>query len=213
MEDIVILGNGGFAKEVAFLIDSINAVEKKWNILGYIAKDDSDIGKQHGKYPVFNSDNWLGNINRPVSAVFGLGSPELTAKIFLGLNNNRNIHFPNLIHPNVVADWNLIKIGEGNIICAGNILTIDIEIGSHNIFNLGCTVGHDTIIGNYNVFNPSVNISGGILLGNKNLVGTGAQILQFLNICDNNKIGAGAVVTKNIDESGTYVGMPAKKIS
>ena len=44
------------------------------------------------------------------------------------------------------------------------------------------------------------------------LVGTGAQILQGLTICDDTIIGAGAVVTKDILEPGTYVGIPAKKI-
>ena len=62
----------------------------------------------------------------------------------------------------MVGDWEQIKIGEGNIICAGNIFTTDIEIGSFNVFNLDCTVGHDTVIGSYNIINPSVNISGGV---------------------------------------------------
>ena len=31
-------------------------------------------------------------------------------------------------------------------------------------------------------------------------------------ICDNAVIGAGAVVTKDITEPGTYVGIPARKI-
>jgi len=212
MKDIVILGNGGFSKEVAFLIDSINKVNKEWNILGYITNDSSLINTFNGKYKIYNADEWLIENKTELNVAIGMGSPHITSKIISKLKENNNLAFPNLIHPNVVADWELISLGVGNIICAGNIFTIDIKIGSFNIFNLDCTLGHDSIIGDFNVFNPSINISGGVKLGNQNLVGTGVQILQFLNICNHNTIGAGAVVTKDITEEGTYVGLPAKKI-
>jgi acetyltransferase-like isoleucine patch superfamily enzyme len=40
-------------------------------------------------------------------------------------------------------------------------------------------------------------------------IGTNATVLPVM-ICDNVVIGAGAVVTKNITESGIYVGNPAR---
>lgn len=42
-------------------------------------------------------------------------------------------------------------------------------------------------------------------------IGSNATILP-INICSNVVIGAGSVVTKDITESGVYVGNPAKKI-
>ena len=48
-------------------------------------------------------------------------------------------------------------------------------------------------------------------IGNNVSIGSNATILS-IEICDNVVIGAGAVVTKNIVESGVYVGNPAKKI-
>lgn len=49
------------------------------------------------------------------------------------------------------------------------------------------------------------------IIGNYVSIGSNATILP-VTICDNVVIGAGAVVTKNIIESGTYIGNPAKKI-
>ncbi len=83
-------------------------------------------------------------------------------KVINQFSKNKNLIFPNLIHPNVIGDWDRINLGIGNIICSGNIFTTDIGIGSYNIFNLACTIGHDVKIGNNNIFNPSVNISGGV---------------------------------------------------
>ena len=48
-------------------------------------------------------------------------------------------------------------------------------------------------------------------IGNNVSIGSNATILP-IEICNHVVIGAGAVVTKNIVESGVYVGNPAKKM-
>ena len=213
MKDIVIIGYGGFAKEVAFLIEEINKIKKTYNILGYVSANENEIGIINGKFKVIMSENDLINYNTKLCVAIGIGNPTTNYKIISNLKSkNPKLVFPNLIHPTVVADWDNIFLGEGNIICAGCILTTDIKIGSFNIFNLDITVGHDCAIGDYNVFNPSVNISGGVCIGNKVLLGTGSQILQNLNLVDEVVVGAGGVVIKDLLEPGTYVGVPVKKI-
>ena len=209
MKNIAIVGSGGFAKEVAFLIEDINKQKEEWNLLGFI---DKNIGQSNGKYKVYQNDEWVMNLQDDIYIVFGIGDPSLISKIVKQFSSNPKIKYPNLIHPNVIGDWEQIKMGKGNIICAGNIFTTDIQIGSFNVFNLDCTIGHDTIFGSYNVINPSVNISGGVVLEDEILLGTGTQILQYKKIISNTIIGAGALVTKDILESGVYVGSPVKKI-
>lgn len=209
MKKIVIVGSGGFAKEVAFLIEDINKKHNCWHFLGYI---DETVGENNGKYQVFQNDDWLLSCKEEIYVVIGLGNPSLVKKLHSKFSQNKNIHFPNLIHPTVIGDWERIKLGCGNIICAGNIFTTDIEIGSFNIFNLSCTIGHDSKIGSYNVINPTVNISGGVKINNEILIGTGSQILQYLEIVDKSTIGAGAVLTKSATEQGIYIGSPAKKL-
>lgn len=49
-------------------------------------------------------------------------------------------------------------------------------------------------------------------IGDRVSIGTNATIMP-VSICDDVVIGAGAVVTKDINESGTYAGNPAKKIN
>lgn len=208
MKNIVIVGSGGFAKEVAFLIDEINNRSFEWKLLGFI---DDRTGINNGKYNVIHDDMWLENIAEEMYVVFGIGNPGLIKKLYFEFSKNPNIKFPNLIHPNVVADWERVHFGHGNIICAGNIFTTDISVGSCNIFNLSCTIGHDSWIGNFNVINPSVNISGGVRLGDEILLGTGSQILQYVEIDGQTIIGASALVTKNIREPGVYIGSPARR--
>ncbi len=212
MNDIVVIGAGGLASELAFLIDDINREKKTWNILGYVVNEKNEIGKSNGKYKVFNTDEWLMKYEHKISAAFGIGDPKLIKKLSLQYQLNNNIEFPNLFHPNVIGDWERIKLGIGNIICAGNVFTTNITVGSFNYFNLSCTVGHEAMFGDFNVINPTVNISGGVNIRDKVSIGTGAQLLQYLNICSDVIIGAGAVVTKHIVEPGVYTGIPAKRM-
>lgn len=209
MKNIVIIGSGGFAKEVAFLIDEINAISPQWNLLGYI---DNGEATTNGKYQVINNDTWLQQTDAKIHVAFGIGNPLLLKKIHNTLKHNKNITFPNLIHPNVIGDWERITFGQGNIICASCTFTTDISIGNFNIINLDSTIGHDVAIGNYNVINPSVNISGGVQIKNKNMIGTNSTILQYIELESDLIIGASALILKNINEPGIYVGSPVKKI-
>jgi len=212
MNNIYILGFGGLAREVCFLIEEINRNCKQWNIMGFVSKDKTDVGIQVGKYSIICCENEL-SVLTDIHVAIGFGSPAISNKVVSYLKQkNPNINFPNLIHPNVTGDWDNIKINEGNIICSGCSLTTDITIGSFNLLNLNVTIGHDSNIQDYNVINPSANISGAVTLEGQSLIGTGTQILQNIFIKSCAVIGAGSVVTKSIRESGVYVGVPAKKI-
>ena len=215
MKDIYILGSGGFAKEVYFLISDINLMGESpvYNFKGFIDKEvdcaEITIGKK--KFPIIEEDFFF-NKSKYDSAnlAIGIGKPQILEKVSIKFNDK--YLFPNLIHPTFVGDFENIQIGKGNILTAGCIFTIDIKIGSFNIFNLNTTVGHDTIIGSYNVVNPGVNISGGVTMGNKNLIGTNATILQYLTVSDNSILGAGAVLCRNLESNCLAVGIPAKPI-
>ena len=106
----------------------------------------------------------------------------------------------------------LIQLGRGNIICAGTILTVNIQIEDFCIINLDCTIGHDDVLDSFVTIYPSVNVSGNVHVGQCSELGTGTQIIQGIKIKEETIIGAGSVVVKNIDESGTYVGTPVKRI-
>lgn len=199
--DLLIIGAGGFAREVAKLVEDINQDFKKYNLIGFVDKE-SNKSEEMG-YPILSEKDV--NYDKAF-AVIAIGNP----KIISSIKRKHDIKSPNLIHPTVRLHKST-KIGNGNIICEGNIFTVNIQIGHNNILNLGNTIGHETIIGNYNVINPGCHISGNVKIGNENLIGTGAVILENLSVGDLNKIGAGAVVTKDVGSESVMVGVPAKK--
>ena len=78
MHDIVIIGAGGLASEVAFLIDEINRKKKTWNILGYIVEDENEIGKYNGKYKIINTDSLLQEFERWRSRFYMIGKDQVS---------------------------------------------------------------------------------------------------------------------------------------
>ena len=96
------------------------------------------------------------------------------------------------------------------------------RIQSHSFICELVTIGNDCFIGHGVVFINDLFSEGSPANGNKDLwkstnigdgvsIGSNATILP-VSICDNVVIGAGSVVTKNIEESGIYIGNPARKI-
>lgn len=213
MKKIAIFGAGGFGREVHSLIEQINSHSQSpiYEFIGYY-DDGLKRGTIINDYSVLGGIDELNKVDYDLSLAIAIGNPIIKRNIYNRIDNPK-ILYPSLIHPNVlIGNLKFNKIGKGCIICAGNIITVNIVIGDFVILNLSCTVGHDTTINNFCSFMPTVNISGEIMIDEAVYVGTGAKIINQLTIGKNTIIGSGAVVTSNLPENCTAVGVPAKVI-
>ncbi|WP_216830627.1 acetyltransferase [Alkalihalobacterium elongatum] len=208
MKDIVIIGAGGFGREVAWLIEEINKVNKEWNILGFVDDSEQLQGNEVNGYKVVGDFEWLKS--QGVNVVCAIGDPIAKKEAINSLKDSNN-SYPVLIHPSVIYS-DRVLFGEGSIICAANVITTDIKIGSHVIINLDCTIGHDATLGDYTTVLPSVNVSGFVETKDCVSIGTGSAIIQGVTVGENTVIGAGSVVVKDLPANCTAVGAPAKPI-
>lgn len=207
IKDIYIVGASGFGREVAWLIEELN----EWNIVGFIDDNVKLKDTYINGIKVVGPTDYLMNLKKNTCVVVAIGKSSIREMVVHKLKENQNIVFPNIIAKDVrISNTNIL--GEGNIICSHSVLTVNINLGNFNHVNLDCTIGHDVEIKDYVTVYPSVNVSGNVNIGNKCEIGTGTQVIQGLNIFENSIVGAGAIVCKDICESGTYVGIPAKKI-
>lgn len=210
MKRLYIVGAGGFGREAAWLVERINQVEPTWDLIGFIDDDAQKQGGETGGYPVIGTCDYFTESQEQCWAICAIGAPKVRRQVVERLSCFSNLKFATLIDPNVLVSER-VQIGEGSIICAGSVLTVDIRLGRHSIINLNCTVGHDVAFGDYLTAYPSVNISGGVSGRDCVEIGTGVQIRQGLKLCSNVTLGAGAVVVRDITQPGTYVGVPARK--
>lgn len=208
MKDIVIIGAGGFGREVAWLIEDINKVYEEWNIVGFVDDNETIQESEINGYKVVGNVEWLKS--QDINVVNAIGDPIVKKKVIERLKYSKN-SYPVLIHPSVIYS-DKVSFGEGSIICAGSIITVDIKIGKHVIINLDCTIGHDAVLGDYTTILPSVNVSGFVTTEECVCVGTSSAIIQGVTIGENTVVGAGAVVVKDLPANCTAVGAPAKPI-
>ena len=207
---IGIIGAGGFGKEtLCCLIDSIAKTRLKIEDLAIFIVDDAHFDAENAfvlGVPVLPLSLFE---PRKYNVVVAIGDP-LSRKAIIDKLPKKTT-FTTIIHPTAaISKW--VEIGEGSIITAGVVLTCDITIGKHAHINLQTTIGHDCSMGDYFTTAPSANISGHCHFGDRVYIGTNASIRQSITICDDVTIGMGGVVTKNIAESGVYIGNPLKKL-
>lgn len=209
MKKLVIIGAGGFAREVAWLVDEINKQCRTFELIGYLDENIENHNKVLNGYRVLGGLEWL-NDKSDLYYVVAVGNPVIKKGIIKRIQEY-SVMPTTLIHPSVIQSTSN-SIGEGCIICAGNIITVNVVIRDHVIINLDCTIGHDAVIEDYCTILPSVNISGNVKLGQCVEVGTGSAIIQGIGVSEKVILGAGSVVVKDIRDTGTYVGVPARRV-
>lgn len=209
LNKIAVFGTGGLGKEIVGLIEQINTHTPKWDIVGFF-DDNIHEGEIVNGYSVLGGVPEINKINSNFALVIAVGNPIIKKKIIKRILNSQ-IYYPVLIHPSVImGNSHFNEIGEGSIICAGNIMTTNITIGKHVLLNLSCTIGHQSTICDYSSFMPSCNISGEVFIGKCSYWGTGSIVINQIKIGDNTIIGAGSVLINDIPDNVTVVGVPAK---
>lgn len=211
MKNIAIYGFGGFGKEVACILRSINALSPTWDMIGFF--DDGIPAGSESRYgKVLGGIETLNNYPSQLSVIMAIANPNVLEKLYLAITNTL-ISFPNIIAPDITFyDKASLQMGIGNIIIYGSRLSCDIKLGNFNICNSSTYIGHDVSIGDFNVFQPETRLSGGVTVGDKNFFGTRSTVVQYIKIGSNTHIGSGSIVLRKTQDGFLYYGNPAKKV-
>jgi sugar O-acyltransferase (sialic acid O-acetyltransferase NeuD family) len=171
--------------------------------------------------PSFVDDSyWVPNSNNilPLSqfdtsryeVMVAIGEPRVRFDIINKLP--KEAKYFTYIHPSAQLLADDIRIGEGSFIGANCVLTYNIKIGKHALLNRAVHIGHDCRIGDYFSAMPGAIVSGNVTIYDLIYMGNNSSIREKLSVHSLATIGSNATVVKSIEESGTYVGVPAKKI-
>ena len=211
MKPVVIIGAGGFAREVLDVIDAANQDKLQYDVLGYIVDPQyGSPGAMINEKPILGGFDWLSKRSNDIWVICGVGPSHYRYQLVRRAQALR-CRFFSVAHPTaVLTRW--IQLGDGVVITAGCILTNQIRIGNHVQVNLDCTIGHDAILEDFVTLAPGVHVSGNVILREGAYVGTGANIIEKLEIGEWSTTGAGSAVVKNVPANATVVGVPARVI-
>lgn len=205
LKKIVLIGAGGFGKEVLQTILDCENESKMFEILGFIDDNKKLWGKTICDLKVLGGSDWFEK-NTDVGCVICIGDGDIRKKITKRLSK-LNLSYPSIVHPSVLKS-KFSKIGDGVIIQGFSYIMPDVVIGNHVHINMSCTIAHDTKIENFTTISTGVHINGTCLISEGSFLGSGSVIIDEIKIGPWSKIGAGAVMINNAISKQTYVGIP-----
>lgn len=213
MNELFILGTGGFGREAAdVVIASRQATARgdSWGIAGFY--DDGPAERNLVRLKELGIP-FLGPMpDRPpyrgAALIVAIGAPEVRRRI-VNRAGRQGWTFPSVVHPTATLGSSF-SAGEGLVVCGGVQVTTNVSLGSHVHLNASSTIGHDAVLGDFVSVNPAATVSGEVRIGDGCLIGASAVILQNLRVGEAAVVGAAACVVRDVPSATIVKGIPAR---
>ena len=207
---MVIVGAGGLAIEILeilketnqgneiFFFDNINKLNSKliYNQFKVLTteKEVQEVFKKYGK-----------------SYCIGVGGIQNKLKL-INLFDNYGGELNSVISSKSFIGSHNVNIGKGSIVFPGVKISNSVSLGKACLVYYNSVITHDCVIGDFSEISPSVNVLGKARIGNKVWLGSNSTVMPKIKIGNNVTVGAMALVTKDVKDNITIVGIPAKQI-
>ena len=212
MSRLLILGAGGHAKVVAETAISSGAFSS------VVFLDDRCTGPDSCR-PVLNwpvigplsfslHEDFLKDFEAAVVAI-GHAATRLN---WIHQLQAAGYHLPVLIHPTAWVSPSA-QLGPASVVFAQVSVQSQASIGTGAILNTGCSIDHDTQLSEGVHICPGSCLAGEVKVGARSWIGIGATVIQQVRIGSDVTIGAGAAVVRDLPNSVTAVGVPARVVS
>lgn len=211
MKKVVLLGAGGFGREVALIIERINKVTPTYELLGFL--DDADTlyeGMTINGYPFLGRREWILEHKEDVVCVCSIGKPSIRRKVQTELME-QGVTFETIIAPDALIGT-FTEFGPGCVVYAGVSVSVNCKIGAGVLLSRSVSVGHDTIIGDFTSVFPATGFGGYVKIGPEVSVGAHSYIIPGKKVGDKATVAAGSIVFSNVKAGTTVLGNPAKRM-
>lgn len=204
MKDIVIVGAGGFGREVLQYLKDIHGHDP---VKGFL--DDNLTEMQ----PASLGQQIIGRISDYAPApdeyfALAIGNPVLRFKLARELSD-RGAQFISVIHPQAYIASSA-TLGTGCIVAPFATIGANAVLGDHVVLTFYSSVAHDAVVGDATALSPHSVANGGSRLGVASFLGTAAIVNPTKTVGDMAKVAAGSVVYRDVPPKSLASGNPAR---
>ena len=204
---IVIVGAGGFGREVLqYLLDTFSSTHE-CAVKGFVDDQPSDLARFGLPYRVL-ADTHTYEPSPGDRFVIAVGDPQ-TRMTLADRFASRGATFLRVVHPraHVAASASL---GAGCVLGPFATVGAHAAVGDHSVLTFCASVGHDAKVGRCCALSPHSVINGGATVADGVFLGSHAVINPLQSVGEGSKVAAGAVVYRDVPPRRLAAGNPAK---
>ncbi len=196
MQDLFIVGAGGFGREAVWTVERINAAAQQplWRVIGFADDDPKKATGNFEGYPMLGSPEKASKDHPGASVFIAIGDNAIRRKLYARL---RGHDFPALIDPSAQVSPTT-EFRHGTYVACEAVVSVGTSIGKFAIINARAGVGHDSVVGDFANIAPGVSLSGHTTLGADVFMGTNSCTAPGMTVGDGAIVACGTPVLKDV---------------
>ena len=191
----IIVGAGGFAREVAWNIETGDA---NGGVLMAVEPEYLPPPGHVGNYEVVTIEDAMARADGGTKWILGVGSVALRRRLVDIIEETGvKVVWGVVQSPTALVEYRP-RFARGAYIGPRCVVSVFTVIAKHALVNQCCSIGHDCTIGPHAVICPGCILSGSVVVGAGAVLGSGVIVYPAVRIGEGAKVSAGTVVTHNV---------------
>ena len=207
---LIFIGASRNFREMALIIDDLNKVEKRYELIGLLDDDESLQGQELNGVPVVGRLQEAHNFP-DCRFVFGIGSfrTRLERHLILSRTGIARERFESLVHPSAVV-YPAARLSPGCIVYPGATICDAAELRDFTTVTFNAVIGPNVLVEEYAMITTNVCVLAGAHIGKAAFIGANSVIGEGVRVGAAAVVVFGSTVFQDVRAGAFIQGNPAR---